>query len=200
MAAGDIYRVTAQWQSTSGDIFQWVWHYIQATGADKDTADILTGINTILEAAWANIASAIHTSIEGDTIELAKWDSGNQQFDTIDTLAMDSDLDGTGTSDPLPYQDAPVALFFTNVGRSLGKKFLFGIHETAQTGQTLSATVAANVALFAADLAASFLIGGDNFSPGNWNVVTELFRSWTGTVAANLLIGTQDRRRRGIGI
>lgn len=200
MAANDVYRVTAQFSSSSGDIFQWVWHYLQLNGGDDDPEDIADAIVTVLTAVWAILDDSVHTSVSGDTLELAKSAGGSGDFDTIHTADISGFAGAGSATGPANFQDAPVIKFFTSVGRSIGKKFLFGLTTGAFNGQSPSGTLLTNMALAALAWVVQPIIGSNTYAPGNHNTTTNTFRVWTGTVEANLLTGTQDRRRRGIGL
>lgn len=201
MAVGDIYRVTAQWTGHGGqDIAQWVWHYRQATGGDIAAATIAAAIVTNFQTAWDNIDGIVSADWTADTLELALWDAVLNQFDTIHTESPLSNLDGTGSGDNLPNQDSLVVKFFTAVGRSIGKKFIFGVLDSLQLDESFLSTAVTPAALFAADFDSAVSASGATFNPGNFNSTTENFTPWSGTVEANVLVGSQDRRRRGIGL
>jgi len=199
MALNDIVRVTAQFSDEDSNVFQWVWHYLQIAGGVVDWEDVLDAILVLLATAWDDIDQMVSSSIGGDTLELALWDGTNQQFDTVANVVATS-LVGSAADERANYQDAPVVKFFTEVGRSIGKKFLFGVTDASITSQVVTAAQVTNMAFFASDLNDNVTDGGATFSPGNFNVPTETFREWTGVVEANALVGTQDRRRVGIGI
>lgn len=197
---GDVWRVTAQWTSTAADVFQWVWHIRQATGADPSAEDIASAVVTQLETAWAEISDSVSSAISADTLEVALWDAVTEEWNTLWTEALTSALDGLNGTDPLPWQNAGVVKFFTSVGRSIGKKFIFGLVEAGTQSQTWSATLLTDMALFAAAFDAVLTVTGATFTPGNFNALAGTFRQWIGTVEANLLVGTQDRRQRGVGL
>lgn len=200
MAIGDVTRITAQFSSTAGDIFQWVYHYVQTTGTAILPADIAIAAAAKLALCWAEIEGSVHTSVGGDTLEVAVFDSGSGSFDTVETIGIPTLLGTNSGSEPVNFQDAPVVKFFTNVGRSIGKKFLFGLVKDAFTGQSPTAGVLAAMAAFALELNDDISPTGGTLAPGNFNVPTAVFREWSNTIEANLLTGTQDRRRRGIGL
>lgn len=200
MATNDVYRITAQFSSSSGDIFQWVWNYLQTSGGDEPPQDIADAVATVLTAVWALLDEHIHTSISGDTLEVAKSVGGSAPFDTVATADISSLVGATGLTGPANFQDAPVLKFFTSVGRSIGKKFLFGIVTGSFVGQSPSGALLADMILAGIAWAAGPTVNGSNFVPGNHNVKANTFRQFTGVLEANLLTGSQDRRRRGIGL
>lgn len=199
MAQDDIWRATAQFSMPQATIAQWVWHYQQVDAGDPSPAEIGAATESVLAAAWAELETNIVPGVVGDTLELALFDPVNAEFNTLRTELIDQ-LTGSATAEMLPHQDAPVVKFFTAVGRSVGKKFIFGFSEGAQFESIVVPGALQNMIDFALAFDNAILPGGIRFVPGNFNLATQTFRNWTQTVAANSIIGTQDRRRPGIGI
>lgn len=199
MALNDIFRVTAQFLMPESTIAQWVWHLQQTTAGGSLNQQLLDAIEANLATAFLNIDQHIDPGVIGDTLELALYNAVSGEFDTILSNAIGT-IAGNGTAEMLPHQEAAVVKFFTSVGRSLGKKFIFGLDESTQDNSILLASVVSDLALFAADFDDTIVAGGNNYSAGNFNLLSEVFRPWTQTVQANVTLGTQDRRRPGIGI
>lgn len=179
---------------------QWVWHYEQQDSGEVDPQDLADNVRSQVGQAMNEIEDYVIDTVVGDTLQIALWDTVLKQFDTLATSDL-SGADGANAVDEmLPHQDAGVAKFFTAVGRSIGKKFIFGLVETAQSESVLIGAVVTAIAAFAAIFIAARSVDAINFFPGNFNITTEVFRVWTGTVEANALGGSQIRRRPGIGI
>jgi hypothetical protein len=199
MAQGDIFRVTANFSGPQGQLRQWVWHYIQESAGSPSLADVIDAVITILAAVWALIDAYIDTDSVGETLELALWDAGLQQFDTvivddIDTLVGDGDDLGS------PGNVAPYITFFTSLARSRGKKFLFDIGRVNQVDGLLDGAMLANMILAGDQWNNAFNIDGVVFRPGNFNRPTEDFRSWqTNAVGVGAFTGSQYRRLPGRG-
>lgn len=199
MAVGDRFRVTATFLMPESTIAQWVWHYIQEQSGDPDEQILLDAIETVLTAAWTEIAGDVAPVVQGDTLELAKFDAVTNKFNT--TLTNDiSALVGTAVDEMLPHQEAAVVKFFTPIAKSLGKKFIFGLTEAQQEDSILIASAIAALILFADEFRVRVTPQGIQFAPGNFDPVLDTFRKWTNTVSVNAILGTQDRRRPGIGI
>ena len=200
MSAGDIYKATATFVMPEATIAQWVWHYIQEVGDDVDLQVLADNIRSNVGQAMNEIEDHIIDTVVGDTLELALYDPVLGQFDTVAVSDL-SGADGENAVDEmLPHQDAGVVKFFTEVARSIGKKFIFGLVETTQSGSIFIGAVVTAMAAFAAIFDADIAAGGELFRPGNFDVLLEVFRGWNGTVEANAVTGSQRRRRPGIGI
>ena len=199
MAVGDIFRVTAQFTMPESTIAQWVWHYQQVNSGVTAPSLLILAIEDNLELAWAEIDQMIDPEVVGDTLELAIFDNVANEFDTIRTVDI-SQLVGIATSEMLPHQEAGIVKFSTDVGRSVGKKFVFGISENQQDNSILIAGAITALVNFALQFDDTVTDGAATYAPGNYNIADDLFRQWTGTVTANALLGTMDRRRPGVGI
>lgn len=200
MGAGSIYKATATFTMPAGTIAQWVWHYIQAAGTDVAAQTIADAVRSNVGQAMNEIEDYVISTVVGDTLELAEWDDTLKEFNTVATSDL-SGADGENVTDEmLPHQDAGVVKFFTSVGRSIGKKFIFGLVETAQNESTWIGAVVTAMAAFADAFNADIAAGGETFQPGNFNLIQELFRIWTDSVEANAITGSQRRRRPGVGI
>lgn len=200
MAQDDIFKATATFTMPGSTVAQWVWHYEQQDSGEVDPQDLADNVRSQVGQAMNEIEDYVIDTVVGDTLQIALWDTVLKQFDTLATSDL-SGADGANAVDEmLPHQDAGVAKFFTAVGRSIGKKFIFGLVETAQSESVLIGAVVTAIAAFAAIFIAARSVDAINFFPGNFNITTEVFRVWTGTVEANALGGSQIRRRPGIGI
>ena len=200
MALDTIFRVTAQFITPESTIAQWVWHYRQSTVGASGNQAFLDAVELLLTDAWAEIEAQIINTVVGDTLELAVYSTVLKEFDTILSNDISALNGGVAGVDMLPHQESPVVTFFTTVGRSLGKKFLFGFVETMQAGSILTAPALVNMALFGDEFRQGITAAGNDYEAGNFNLLAELFRAWTSTIGVNVLLGTQDRRRPGIGI
>lgn len=200
MAENDIYKATATFVMPDNTVAQWVWHYLQTAAGTASAQDVADAIRTNVGQAMNEIEDHVIETVVGDTLDLALWDDTLKEFNTIAVSDL-SGADGENAVDEmLPHQDAGVVKFFTAVGRSIGKKFIFGLVETAQNESVAIAAVVTAMAAFAGIFDAVLTVSGAEFSPGNFNLLTEIFRRWLGTVEANALLGSQRRRRPGIGI
>jgi hypothetical protein len=200
MAVNDVWKATASFTGPQGQTYQWVWHYIQTAGGAVLTTALIDAIEAMLVDAWGEIEDFVSTLVVGDTLDLAKYDPGSGEFDTVRTNDI-SALAGAGAADSAPSNVAPFVTFFTAVGRSRGKKFLFGILESALTNGQISVGLLAAMALFGAFFNNDVAQGANDFSPGNFNLAEELFRTWLSTeLGVGIFSGSQYRRLPGRGV
>lgn len=199
MSVNDRFRVTVDWDSPATDIAQSVWHYNQNAGAEDHLDEFATALEAMLALAWAEIEDSIDDSVGLIAYSIAKYDSSTQTFDTVyqDTL---TGLYGVATGDMLPHQDNGLVKFFTDIGQSIGKKYIMGLVEGLVTNSVIGAATVTALALFAAEFDATLSGANGSWRPGNFAAATNIFRPWSGTVEANALISSQDRRRPGFGL
>lgn len=200
MAEGDIFKATATFVMPESTVAQWVWHYIQTNAGDEDPQDIADAIRSNVGQAMNEIEDWVIDTVVGDTLVLAVWDTVLKQFDTVASSDLSGADGGNAVDEMLPHMDSGLVKFFTTVGRSIGKKFIFGLVETAQSESIFIGAVVTAFAAFAAFFRLTQTINGTAFAPGNFNLPLELFREWTGTIEANANAAPQIRRRPGIGI
>ena len=200
MSQNDIYRATATFTMPGSTVAQWVWHYKQIIGGTPTAQQIADAVRSHVGQAFNEIEDHVIDTVIGDTLDIALWDTTLKQFDTIAQSDL-SGADGQNAIDEmLPHMDSGVVTFLTGVGRSIGKKFVFGLVETAQSESVAIGAVVTALAAFATIFIDTVTAGGIDIEPGNFNLATELFRLYTGTVQANARLGPQTRRRPGIGI
>lgn len=199
MAIDDIYRVTANFTGYNAQLINWVWHYKQVDVGSPPVNTILSNIVTALTTNWDDIKSFLVPEVDGDTCDLALWDAALNRFDTIATQDI-SALTGTAAADGLPLNSSPYVTFFTDIGRSRGKKKIFGVAETAVTRGALDVGILAALALFAAGFDDDVSAAGVIYRPGNFNRVTETFIEWDqATVGVGAFAGSQYSRLPGRG-
>lgn len=200
MALNDIFRATASFTGSQGQTWQWVWHYQQITEFATNPTAMAQAVNTMLGTAWQNVETNIKTNVIGDTLQWAEYVAADDQFDTKRTLDI-SHLFGASNDGGFPANVAPYVTFPTNVGRSTGKKFLFGITEFAVENGQCVVTLLADLALYAAAFNNVLTAGNNMIAPGNFNQEQGLFRQWSETeVGVGLFTGSQYRRLPGRGI
>lgn len=200
MAINDVWKATATFIMPESTVALWVWHYLQTDVGDPALQTLADTIRSQVGQAVNEIEDYVIDTVVGDTLELALYDTVLKQFNTVAVSDLSGADGANATDEMLPHQDAGVVKFFTSVARSIGKKFIFGLVETAQNESIWIGAVVTAMAAFAAAFDAPLSPGAIDFLPGNFNIVTEVFRQWNGTVEANAITGSQRRRRPGIGI
>lgn len=104
---------------------------------------------------------------------------------------------GVNTSDALPNQMAAVVVGVT-ASRRRGKKFIYGICESDQVGGVLSSNAQYKLSLFAGVYKAGITVGGVSALAGVCKPDGTNFLEF-GNARVNTILGTQRRRKQGVG-
>ncbi len=199
LSTGDVIKVVVAFTMPDSVVAQLVTHYLVGAGSDILESDALDDIDVALGFAWASIEARVHDGVLGDTIKLSVWDFTLNQFDEKASKST-SLFDGTSTDQMLPHGAAAVLRLFTAVGRRQGRKFIPGLAEAEQGDGTWGALTVTDLAICAARWDNVVTVDSTPVSAGVFNIITELFEIFSGTVAANTIVGYQRRRKAGVGI
>lgn len=197
---GDYLRVAANFELGDGTQYQNIYYYTRdGTDPYSDAAHI-AAIKADLDAAYQDIEGWIRDDV-------------TEQLSFVDKLAWDgvkwavTENVGTFTvaftpgvvSQGLPWQVSPYVTFKTLRPKTVGKKFLFPFGESAQADSLLLSGTLADVVDYAAQVMATINLGGDaTLTPGVVRTGVNQWLSFLVAVASDLL-GTQRRRKRGVG-
>lgn len=196
---GDVIRITASFLSSTDELRQWVYHYVQTVGGTSVYLDLLTAVLDRLQTAWFLIDQTVELNTQGSTIALALYDSVLNQWDTLATLPS-TGLVGTTLSTEAPGNVAPYVTFFTNIGRSSGHKKFFDNAENLFDGDVLVAGFITDLAAFAAVLDNALTESGNTWKPGNFTQATQTFTQWLGSsIGVGAVTGSEYRRLTGRG-
>lgn len=153
----------------------------------------------ILWAAYMNplrsdIVAISHTSISFYQYELQYYAAG--QWVPYDLISISNA--GAGTGDALPNQSAIVLIGKAFGIHGIGRKFLSGVPEAAQSAGALVAPYVAGVATVLLDYITPFTgLGGGQITPGVLDK-NSTFRPFVGGFVSSLL-GSMRRRKPGVG-
>lgn len=169
-----------------------IFTYELGVGVVPDNTD-WTALATIL-ANGAKICLVNTLTFYGFTVHI--WNDGLGKWQWSDEGVLN--IAGTEAGEALPYQVAAVILAYTNFGKHIGKKFLGPISEADQSGGTLTAGAIADLQAFADIWGAAQTVNGKVFTPKIMDALhnTQSIRK----VVANSILGTQRRRKPGVGI
>lgn len=200
MATDDIFRVTFQWTQPTLDVAQLVFHYRQTTPGTIDPATALADLGTAFLVGWDLLSDRVGIGVEGDQRSIALYDPVAEEFNTIGSLVMGAAFDGVGTGAIGGFQEAICIKFFTEVAKSIGKKFLFGLLRDQITTDVVETGAVAEALAAGLIWAQPVETDGITLVPGNWVRATGGFRDWTGDVSVKLASSSQDSRRSGFGL
>jgi len=201
---GDVVEIIMTWDTPTVSVAQNVWHYIMVSGAGADSDDLLAGVLTNQQVAFAAIDARVSNQYEAVLLEARVWDFVNDRFDGVGTLAA-TGLLGTDIQDPQVNQVAALGRIVTEVARRQGRTFVPGFSELQVTlGLLISAAeaaLAAYLALWDTDIS----ITGGLFNWCTFNVapLSPLFETASkasGTVIANSIPSTLGKRKVGVGL
>lgn len=171
-------------------------YYVRQVGANSvSLSDFHTQACNWLQGAYDIINNLLSDEWETDTI---------QTYDVTDDVPMyetawPTPLSGEGVSDSLPYQNAALVTFPTEAKRSLGKKFVAGLHEGISDGAgALTSAMTAALVSFAADILAGHTSGDIDFEVGNYRSLVSQFIPYVSAIVETL-ISSQRRRKPGVG-
>lgn len=199
---GDVLHVVIEGDLPDGTIWQNRKRFQVSAAAPISDANVLNAIKTWVETLYAYIASHIPstTNLRDGTVDVIGWNPTAGIWEVTQNVGVYSPLDTfSGAVQELPNQCAPFVIGNTSRPRSKGRIFFPPVSENDQDGGILSAACLANMASTAAQYISDQPIGADTLISG---IVREAFNQWLAfqTVAFDDLIGTQRRRRPGIGM
>ncbi len=201
---GDVVQIIMTWDAPSVSVAQNVWHYLMASGAGADSDDLLAGVLTNQQVAFAALAARISTQYEAILLEARVWDFVNDRFDGVGTLAMTGVI-GTDAADPQINQSAGLGRIVTAVARRQGRTFVPGFTENQVTNGLLISPAEAALAAFLALWDTDISVTGGLFNWCTFNVapLSPLFETTSvasGTVIANTIPSSLGKRKVGVGL
>ena len=198
----DVVRISLNFELGDGTLYQNIYHYIRDGSDPVSDQDTIDAISARFAAAYASIDDLVRDDVVSklsfvDRVEFNEIEDRWAVVANIGTFTMSFTAAGAGEG--LPFQCSPYIIFKTARPRTIGKKFLFPFTEAAQAETILTGgTVTAIVAMIV-DLIAALELGGDaTLTPG---VPRTGFKQWFNFLVgvANDVLGTQRRRRPGVG-
>lgn len=203
VANGEVLRVTLEGTLEDGTIWQNRFTFKASFSGDQSDAGVLSAVDTWLEDLYANVVADIPTAIQLATAvtQVIEWDSVGALWVITRLIGSSAIADSfANASEPLPNQIAPFVIGSTGRPKSKGRKFLPPFGEDRQDAGELISAAATNLGNWALDYISDPVVTGSEVL--NSGVVREDANAfWPfATVAASSLLGTQRRRRQGIGI
>lgn len=184
-----------------GTICQNVWFFnTQFAGLQADQ-DVLDALETWVEAVYANVMADTDNAVTYNDIVVDVVDFISGKWEVIYHVGTeDIDLTPTNAQDHLPNQVAPFCTFNTLRPKSKGRKFLYGYTEDVTSGSTIGSVPLGRLVDFATDAMADAVIDGSNYLvPGILRKGFDVYYEFASASVTNI-VGTQRRRRPGVGI
>ncbi|MCK5292977.1 MAG: hypothetical protein KAR39_13285 [Thermoplasmata archaeon] len=163
---------------------------------------MLTSIKAWVEILYGFVASQVpQTAVLADgTVDVIAWNPVSSLWEVTQNLGIYSPLDTfAGTAQELPNQCAAFLIGNTARPKSKGRLFVFPFDEASQDHGRLEAAALTALGNMAVQYILDQGVSGDALLSG---IVRETANEWLDfeTVSFSDSIGTQRRRRRGIGI
>lgn len=201
VANNDILHVVIQAQLGDGTIVQNRKRFLALLASPLSDATVLNSIKTWVETLYGFVATytMLTTELEDGTVDIITWNAAKTIWEVTQNVGIYSPLDTfSDTGDALPNQCAAFVIGNTSRPKSKGRCFAFPFAETSQDHGILVGGALADLGDFAAQYIADQPIAGDTLQSG---IVRETTSDWLGflTVSYGDVIGTQRRRRVGIG-
>lgn len=202
VADGEIVRATLQAILADGTIVQNRKTFMMSAAAPVSDVNVRNAIKTWVDTLYAFLGTEIPvgTEMEPADITIVVWNGTAGQWETDRNLGTYTPLDAfANASEQLPNQCSAFCVANTVLPKSKGRIFAYPFGEDRQDHGVLIAASLANLVLFAAQYITDQPIGGDELLSGVVREAADVFLGFT-TVQANDVIGTQRRRRFGVGI
>jgi hypothetical protein len=199
---GDVLMAFLELVLDDGTIAQNVFHWVAQFDEDQSDYDVKNAVETYIEDLYGAISTYLSDGFTINPSYLYKkvWDPTGAAW-VIDELiyTFTPSFTHTNTDDPFPNQIAPVIVANTLRPKSRGRKFLMGFVETAADASDLvSGAVTALGTALNHYLADETVQGSNLLSPGVPREGVNTFLPFTDG-AVNSVVGTQRRRKPGVG-
>lgn len=184
----------------TSSIFQNVYYLKLHTIGSRSDAGVLADMEQWLEDCYTEIDNDIKSTITQNlcSVDVIEWDTDEwvvaRNIGYVDPTIVFGD-----TTEMLPQQSAPLALFKTARPKSNGRKFLAGYCENASSGGYLVTASLTALAAYAAEVLAGYTVDLDTYyTTGIPRTGVNTWLDFTLAVVTNL-IRTQRRRVPGVG-
>lgn len=202
VSSGDIIKAVCELTLVDGNKAQNVFHFKVVCATTVTEAAVLAACKQYVEDIYAAVAGYINGSVSLDTVEVDEvdWNPTESFWEVVKYIGTAALADSfSGVSDSLPNQIAPVLLAYTARPKSYGRKFLAGMDETTSVGSDIqTAPLTALGTALSHYLADEVISGADVLSPGIPRASEDTFLEF-GSGAVDSIVGTQRRRKPGIG-
>jgi hypothetical protein len=198
---GDVVHCVIEGQLLDGTIVQNRKRFKLDSAVTKSDSEILTALKTWVETLYGFLASyiSVDASLEDGSADVIAWNGTKGIWEVTYNIGDYSPLDTfSGSGDDLPNQCSAFVIGNTSRPKTKGKIFAWPFTEASQADGILVAGALTALGNFAGQYISDQPVGGDDLLSG---VVRELVNAWYDFSSADYddVIGTQRRRRRGVG-
>ena len=203
VSPGDFLKVTIGFTLSTGTICQNVAYFRSVLTGNVTDLTCQTAIDTWVDAAYQEIDADMENGITANTgyIDKIDWNATDSKWEVVYNVGtVNPSITPASAAELLPQPVSPFIVFNTSRPKSKGRRFLFGYTEPSTSGSVLTSGDVTRLVNFADECLDNAVIDVLNyFVPGIPRVGVELFLDFTSAVVTNI-VGTQRRRRPGVGI
>ena len=174
-----------------------VYHYYASFTGDQADQDVIDALVQQMDDMYTELAAVLKSTITMGLCYVYKYNLGVWDLVGSGSPAVTF----TGASDMLPHGVAALVRAYTNHPRVIGRKYIGGLMEGAQTGGVWSAGVQTALAAFAGVWDNTVeVVAGEDLEPGIWSTAFASIAALSGEFAYSVYPVYQRRRRPGRGI
>lgn len=199
---GDIIRAVCELTLPDGTKAQNIFHFECDFTSTQSDAAVIAAIATYIEDIYAEVQAFVKSTVTLDSVDVdeVQFNAVDDFWEIVRSVGQGALSDAfAGTAELLPNQVSPVLMAYTGRPKSYGRKFLAGFDESATDGSDLEAGLVTAMTAALGDWLATEIISSGN------DLVPVVVRSTVDSVlplvsgAVNSIIGTQRRRKPGVG-
>jgi len=201
VANGDFLHVVIEGQLDDGTIVQNRKRFLCQLASPLSDAVVLNAVKTWVETLYAFVASWISSTVDlqDGTVDIIVWNAVESFWEVTQNVGIYSPLDTfAGPNEELPNQCSAFVIGNTGRPKSKGRMFVFPFVETSQDHGILVAGALTALGNLAAQYITGQPISADNLQSGIVREAANMYLQFL-TVSYGDVIGTQRRRRLGIG-
>lgn len=199
---GDILKGFIEIVLGDGTITQNVFHFKADFADDQNDSAVTNAVESYIEDIYSAVSAYLSDdfTINPGYLHRVWWNPALSAEEVIALVGvMTPSFTHTNTDDPFPNQIAPVLTANTYAPGHFGRKFLTGFVEaSADAGDLISAVMTAMGNALNHYIADETISAGNDLIVGVPNTADGSWQSFSNGVA-NSVVGTQRRRKPGVG-
>lgn len=202
VADGSVLKAVAEFVLDDGTILQNIFHFIAQFLTTQTSADVIGAVKSYVEDIYADVDGYVPstTGVNPFTLHRVAWNATEGLWEVVELIGSDTpSITFTGATEQWPSQVSAVMVGNTTRPKSRGRKFFVPFLETAASASDLVAAVITALGTALNHYLADQAIDVDNtLSPGVPRSAADTFLEFSNG-AVNSVVGTQRRRKPGIG-
>lgn len=202
VANGDFIKSVLELVLADDTITQMIFHFLADFTDEQYDSAVLDAIEVYMEDFMDPVDARIPsgTSVGTCPCHIIEWNATEGIWETTRWLGNATpEITFTGAAHQLPNQIAAVLIANTPRPKSRGRKFIPGFDENSCNGSDIESAVLTELGTVLSHyLADENISAGNDLSPGVPRTGVNQFLEFTGG-AVNSIVGTQRRRKPGIG-